>query len=193
MRLHDCVDNMKTDKGTAHSYINLYESLLSTRRESAKHVLEIGIGDFLPDGQNGGSIQMWHKYFPNAIVYAMDIKPLSTVMNELKYNDKIKLFTSVDAYDKSLVDMFFKDIKFDVLLDDGPHTLESMKMFIRLYVDKMSDTGILMIEDVQDPQWFEELKQEVPEHLKSNIKTFDLRHIIGRYDDLVFVIDKMSN
>jgi len=35
------------------------------------------------------------------------------------------------------------------MLDDGPHTLESMKQFIKLYSQIMTDDGILIIEDVQ--------------------------------------------
>jgi hypothetical protein len=193
MSLWGCVDHTKTDKGTTHSYIDLYDKLLCWRKESAQNVLEIGIGDFLPDGQNGGSIHMWHKYFPNATIHALDIKPIRSVMPELRGNAKIKLYTSTDAYDPAVVASTFGDMKFDVLLDDGPHTLESMKQFIRLYSDKINKDGILIIEDVQDFAWFSELEKEVPLELRKYIQYFDLRFIKERYDDLVFVIDTYNN
>jgi hypothetical protein len=60
------VDNSRTDKNTVHSYLPLYESLLSGKRDSASHILEIGI-------YYGGSIKLWHDYFPNAMVYGLDI------------------------------------------------------------------------------------------------------------------------
>ena len=54
----------------------------------------------------------------------------------------------------------------------------------------MTEDGILMIEDVQSIDWIEELKSVVPEYLKKYIQVFDLRHNKGRYDDIVFVINK---
>ena len=78
------------------------------------------------------------------------------------------------------------------MLDDGPHTLESMKQFIKLYSKLMTDNGILIIEDVQSIKWIYILVNEVPEHLKQFIKVFDLRRNKNRYDDIVFVIDKSN-
>jgi hypothetical protein len=78
------------------------------------------------------------------------------------------------------------------MLDDGPHTLESMKQFIRLYSQLMTDDGILIVEDVQSWDWIDILKNEVPEHLKQYIKVHDLRHVKQRYDDIVFTIDKFN-
>ena len=76
------------------------------------------------------------------------------------------------------------------MLDDGPHTLESMLQFIRLYSQVMKDDGILIIEDVQKFEWFDKLAQEVPYQLQKYIQTFDLRKNKNRYDDLVFVVNK---
>jgi cyclopropane fatty-acyl-phospholipid synthase-like methyltransferase len=79
------------------------------------------------------------------------------------------------------------------MLDDGPHTLESMKQFIKLYSQIMTDDGILIIEDIQSFDWIEVLKNEVPEHLKKYIKIYDLRQNKDRYDDIVFSIDKFND
>ena len=78
------------------------------------------------------------------------------------------------------------------MLDDGPHSLESMIQFIKLYSQIMSDDGILIIEDVQSIDWIDLLIKEVPEELKQFIKTYDLRQIKNRYDDIVFTIDKFN-
>ena len=78
------------------------------------------------------------------------------------------------------------------MLDDGTHTLESMKQFIKLYSQIMTDDGILIIEDVQSWDWNDILKNETPEHLKQFIKVYDLRPNKGRYDDIVFTIDKSN-
>jgi hypothetical protein len=78
------------------------------------------------------------------------------------------------------------------MLDDGPHILESMKKFIKLYSQLMTDDGILIIEDVQDLEWIDILKNETPEHLKQFVKVYDLRANKNRYDDIVFTIDKCN-
>jgi hypothetical protein len=192
MSLIQLVDDTKTDKNTLHSYLELYEKLLSPKKDTAKNVLEIGIGPVKL--QNGGSIKLWKDYFTNATVYGLDIIPKECVLDELVNDERVVLFTSTNAYDE----IFFNEnilktnLKFDFMLDDGPHTLESMKTFIRLYSKVMTDDGILIIEDVQSIDWWPILYREVPQHLKKFVKPYDLRKNKNRYDDIVFTIDKSS-
>lgn len=185
MSLERLVDNSRTDKNTRHSYLPLYQELLVSKKETAKNVLEIGIG-------YGESIKLWNIFFTNAHVYGLDIMHMNQVWDGIKNNNKITLYTSTDAYDNDFFKTSFldKNIKFDFMLDDGPHTLESMKKFIELYSQIMTDDGILIIEDVQSMDWIDLLKNEVPTHLKKFIKVYDLRKIKDRYDDIVFTIDK---
>jgi hypothetical protein len=192
MSLEEIVDNLRTDKNTTHSYLPLYQNLLISKKETAKHVLEIGIGDF--GLKNGGSIKLWRDFFTNATIYGLDILPISNVMDEILNNEKIILHTSQDAYNEDffIANFLNKNIMCDFMLDDGPHTLESMIQFIKLYSQIMTDDGILIIEDVQDWDWIEILKNAVPEHLKKFIKTYDLRSNKNRYDDIVFTIDKLN-
>jgi cephalosporin hydroxylase len=187
MSLEQIVDNSRTDKNTTHSYLPLYQNLLISKKESAKNVLEVGIC-------YGGSIKLWSDFFTNADVYGLDIMNDAHVWTGIKNNEKIILHTSIDAYDNDFfVNTFLnKDIKFDFMLDDGPHSLESMKQFIKLYSQVMTDDGILIIEDVQSWDWIDILKNEVPEHLKQYIKIYDLRPNKNRYDDIVFTIDRSS-
>jgi hypothetical protein len=65
-----------------------------------------------------------------------------------------------------------------------------MKIFIQLYSQIMTEDGILIIEDVQSMDWIDELTKVVPEDLKKYIKSYDLRYIKNRYDDIVFTINK---
>ena len=185
MSLQEIVDNSRTDKNTLHSYLPLYQKLLINKKETAKNVLEIGI-------YHGGSIKLWNDFFKNATVYGLDIIHMNDVWEGIKNKEKIILHTSTDAYNKDFftTHLLNKNIKFDFMLDDGPHTLESMKQFIKLYSQIMTDDGILIIEDVQHVQWANELVMEVPKELRKFIKIYDLRRNKKRYDDLVFTIDK---
>ena len=187
MSLEEIVDNSRTDKNTRHSYLPLYQKLLIYKKENAKNVLEVGI-------YNGGSIKLWSDFFTNANVYGLDIMHIDNVWEEIKNNEKIILHTSSDAYDNDFfINNFLnKNIKFDFMLDDGPHTLESMKQFIKLYSQIMTDDGMLIIEDVPSLDWIDILTNEVPENLKQFIKVYDLTKIKNRYDDIVFTIDKSN-
>jgi len=193
MSLVSLIDNTETDKNTVHSYLELYETLLSPKKNTAKNILEIGIGDFKE--KNGGSIKLWKAYFPNAKIYALDILPKSRVLDEIINDERVVLFTSTNAYDEKFFNenILKKNLKFDLMLDDGPHTLESMKTFIRLYSKVMTDDGILIIEDIQSIDWWPILYREVPQHLKKFVKPYDLRKNKNRYDDMVFTIDKSSS
>jgi hypothetical protein len=192
MSLVSLVDNAETDKNTDHSYLELYEKLLSPKKDTAKNILEIGIGDYRV--KNGGSIKLWKDYFTNAQIYALDIIPKHRVLDELVNDKRVVLFTNTNAYNENFFNenILKKNLKFDFMLDDGPHALESMKTFIRLYSKVMTDDGILIIEDVQSIDWLPILYREVPQHLKHFVKTYDLRKNKNRYDDIVFTIDKSS-
>ena len=114
--LSELVNNSYTDKNTIHSYLNLYQKLLESKKETAQNILEVGIGDF--GEKNGGSIKLWKDYFKNSTIYGLDILPISRVMDELITNQRVKLYTSINAYDETFFTNTFlnKNIKCDVLL-----------------------------------------------------------------------------
>jgi len=184
------LDNKITDKNTQHSYLPLYDTLLSPIRDTANNILEVGIGDFT--NHNGGSLLLWHNYFTKAIIYGIDILPVNRVLDEVVNNKSIKIYTEVDAYDKSFVLNNLQGKKFDFLIEDGPHTLDSQEKFIELYSPLLSENGILIIEDIQDINFLKNLKNKTPEYLKKYIKSYDLRNNKKRYDDIVFTIDKIN-
>ena len=181
-----------TDKNIVHSYLPLYEKLLNPIHATAKHILEIGIGDF--NKKNGGSVVMWADFFEAAQIHAVDILPKERIYDELFVNQQIEIYCESNAYEHDFAKKQFEDknIKFDFVLDDGPHSLESMVLCIELYHNLLTPNGILIIEEVQSTDWFDCLKKETPDHLQKYIKTYDLRENKGRYDDLVFTIDKLN-
>lgn len=183
MSLPEIVDNTKTDKNTSHSYLDLYEKLLNSKKNTAKNVLEIGIWD-------GGSIKLWHDYFNQATIYGLDIT--NRIPDIINNNDRIKLYMSTNAYDMMFIknQLINKDVRFDVIVDDGPHSLDSMVVFLSQYSKLLTEDGILILEDIPSIDWIESLKECVPEHLRCFIEVYDLRHIKNRWDDIVLVINK---
>ena len=185
MSLYTLIDNSRTDKNTCHSYLTIYDPLLKPKMLSAKNVLEVGI-------LGGGSIKLWHDFFVNATIYGIDIMPVKNVWPAIKGNDRIRLFTRTNAYDPVFIKREFLDkgIKFDVLIDDGPHNIESMKQFIKLYVNLLTDDGVLIVEDLRSIDWIDILRAEVPAHLQQYIISHDLRKNKNRLDDILFIVNK---
>ena len=181
----DLADNTKTDKNTLHSYLPLYQALLASKRDTARNVLEVGI-------YNGGSIKLWSEFFTNATVYGVDVMPESYVWEEIKNKENIRLLTGTDAYDQTILKTHFveKNIKFDFVLDDGPHSLETQRKFIQMYLPLLAEDGILIIEDIQSIDWIRVLRNEVPASLQKCVMVYDLRANKGRSDDIVFTVDR---
>ena len=80
-----------------------------------------------------------------------------------------------------------------MILDDGPHTLESMKTYVKYYSQLLTEDGILILEDIQSWDWIDIIKAEIPQELQQFVSTFDLRPNKNRYDDIVLVINKSKN
>jgi precorrin-6B methylase 2 len=167
-----------TDKNTTHDYINgFYENEFSKYKNKKIKVLEIGT-------RLGTSIHLWQQYFSKGEITGIDT--WDQILERHKGIDRIT-YLDGDAYDEECV----KSLpKFDIIIDDGPHSEESQVRCIELYLSKLKKGGVLVIEDVQNISTFEVLKNCVPEEYKQNIECIDLRENKGRYDDLMFIIRK---
>jgi hypothetical protein len=172
------VTNNFTDKNTCHSYLEPYENLLKDKQLTCKNVLEIGI-------QHGGSMKLWNDYFVNATIYGIDIDEGPNFLKEFNRVNCLK----IDAYSQQSIDYFInKNVAFDLIIDDGPHTLESMIYFIINYIQLLNSNGILIVEDIPDIAWCDIFKTHVPNGFTYEI--IDLRHVKNRWDDILFVITR---
>ena len=178
--LDKIVDNRLTDKNTCHIYLETYEKLMKDKCLSCKNILEIGIA-------TGGSMKLWNDYFVNANIYGIDINEPHSFLKEFKRVIPLKM----DAYSQESIDYFLKqNIEFDFIIDDGPHSFESMIYFIQNYTKLLANGGTLIVEDIPDINWCETFKTLVPNGYAYEI--FDLRYIKNRWDDILFVIKKIS-
>lgn len=184
MSLKNYIDESRTDKNNTHSYLEVYESLFMNKKYSATNILEIGI-------QDGGSIKLWYDYFSNAKIYGLDIMNYNNIWEELKNKERI-ILSCHNAYNQEFFNIKFSSMQkeFDIVLDDGPHTLASIIFFIKNYSKLLKNDGILIVEDVQNMSWIDEIKKHVPEDLKQFIEVYDLREKKNRYDDILFIINK---
>jgi hypothetical protein len=173
--LDKIVDNRFTDKNTCHSYLETYEKLLKDKHLTCKNVLEIGI-------QRGGSIKLWNDYFVNANIYGLDDDENPKFLEEFKRVKCLKM----NAYSQDSIDYFSnQNIKFDFIIDDGPHTLESMIFCLLHYSKLLAPTGTLIIEDIPSMDWAH-LFERITHKYSENCQIYDLRPNKNRYDDIVF-------
>ena len=176
--LRDACDDHLTDKNTVHSYLEAYEALFSPRRESARDVLELGVN-------HGGSIAMWQRFFPNATVTGVDISMQNVRAN---LSDPRVRLVNADAYTHETT-RALGDRAYDIIIDDGPHTLESMLFVAAHYSALLAPGGVLVIEDIQSMDWVGPITAAFPEHLRQNVSVVDRRSVKGRYDDVLDVLD----
>lgn len=94
-----------TDKNS-HGYDSIYDKYLFTLRNKVKSVLEIG--------SRPGSAKLWLDYFPNAMVYSADLINFSIDNNRHRFvtvdQGKVQTYSNLPQE------------KFDIIIDDGPHT-----------------------------------------------------------------------
>jgi cephalosporin hydroxylase len=167
---------LPTDKTTTHSYGEFYDRELAPYRGRPIRLLEIGV-------DRGGSLRLWDAYFKgHAEIVGIDIDPSRVEPAATWVADVL----AGDAYKESGMPLG----DFDVIIDDGPHTLDSMLSLIRLYAPRLNSGGLMVIEDVQDFCWTGKLADEVSRHPGYRCRAADFRKSKGRYDDILFVIER---
>lgn len=170
------------DKGSVHSYIEVYEELLKPYRSEARNILEIGL-------MSGESLRMWTEYFAGS-VYGMDcdIKPIGgkadlTNMFKEGYNVII-----ADATNPKDIEKYFgkrrNGFKFDVIIEDANHDIGQQIAIYETLKPYLIDGGIYIIEDVQDVDKTRAVFEVI------GGKIVDRRHIKNRYDDVLVIIRK---
>jgi hypothetical protein len=194
MKLSEIHTNFKTDKGTAHSYINWYEQTFEDRREESLNILELGV-------LFGGSLKMWEHYFSNSMIYGIEdfsqkdgqwhyqFEPLDvdSIMEDLNSYDRIS-FMNFDCEDSFKIKENLKDIKFDIIIDDANHKVEQQKLNFQNYYPYINEGGIYICEDVQtmsEAQEIENMILELYPNKEVHVIEFDLNK---KSDDRIVVV-----
>lgn len=129
-------------------YLSEYHRLFAGYRNHPIRLLEIGV-------QNGGSLEIWSKYFSEARrLVGCDINP---ACEKLVYDDpRISVVVgdaNDDATEKKIVNLTAG--RYDVIIDDGSHRSgDIVKSFAR-YFPHLSDTGLYIVEDLHCSYWQE--------------------------------------
>lgn len=128
-------------------YLSTYERIFSEYRHKPIRLLEVGV-------QNGGSLEIWSKYFPMAVkLIGCDINPACAA---LQYQDARISVVVGDANSESAAKQIAAHAEgFDLVIDDGSHRSgDIIKTFAR-YFPKIVEGGMFVAEDLHCSYWQE--------------------------------------
>ena len=143
--------------GYTQHYVDVLENNTTPEynpRDDFKKVLEIGV-------ETGRSHRLWLEYFPNANVYGYDIfkygvEEFNRLQEGNPYLDRSIMFEG----DQSNVDDLQKFLSehggdFDMIIDDGGHTMEQMQTSLNYLWNSLKSGGLYVIEDLHScsNQW----------------------------------------
>ena len=123
-------------------YFPIYEKHFGPIRNKPIKILEIGI-------LNGGSLEMWRYYFPEATIVGIDINPVCKEHEQEGINVRIGDQTD-ENFLQSLIDEFGD---FDLIIDDGSHHVNHVNKTFQFLFTKLANGGIYFIEDTHAAYW----------------------------------------
>lgn len=129
-------------------YLSSYDLLFRDFRSRKVRILEIGI-------QNGGSLEVWAKYFPNfEKIVGCDI---DEKCSRLTYDDDRISVVVGDATDPTTEQRIIGlSGQFDIIIDDGSHESgDIFKAFAR-YFRHLAPGGLFVAEDLHCSYWKED-------------------------------------
>ena len=170
-----------SDKGTLHCYLPVYDEIMLPYRRKATDILEIGV-------QFGGSMTLWVNYFTRAHIHGID--PTDQLIYPIKSNKRCTYYNA-DGYNQEFITKTFKENSMDIIIDDGPHTLDSMLSFAKIFPSYLKSGGLLIIEDIPSMEWIPIIESYIDKNLMHKTKIIDLRSIKNRFDDLIYIAYKI--
>ena len=127
------------------SYLVEYDRLFNPYRHKPINLLEIGI-------QNGGSIEIWAKYFEKAqTIIGCDINP---DCESLRYDDpRISIVVGDANATKTYQKITKINTGFDLIIDDGSHTSGDIIQTFDKYFPQIKEDGLFVAEDLHCSYW----------------------------------------
>jgi len=149
-----------SDKSSKHNYHHMYSYILNDISSEKINILEIGLGTNDPklvssmgsDGRPGASLYAFKQYLPNANIYGADID------KNILFNEKQIKTCYVDQLDIKTFENIkntFGDIKYDLIIDDGLHSIAANLNTLLFALNNIKINGWIVIEDIHIPDnWF---------------------------------------
>ena len=166
-----------SDKSGFHTYEYVYDNLFEDR-SVVSEILEVGIA-------YGGSARAWKSLFPNAMITGLD-NNIDTFFHEDRIVSMFVDQTRGWTFDNFI--KIVKDTKYDLIIDDGCHSLNETVLTFRKLLPLLKHGGIFVVEDIREdllPSWI-----EIVEELKSHGYKYTLYNMMDKatcYDDNIVI------
>lgn len=163
----------KGDKGTIHSYMDLYQEHILNKDKCS--LFEIGICE-------GHSIAMWKEFLTNGEIWGIDIDT-----SVIKFDLSGCTIIRGDATNEGIVN-FLNGKKFDYIIDDGSHLISHQIKSFELLFNSLKDDGKYFIEDITYENSL--ILEKLLSTNNFKFEKFDFIKKSGRNDDIIFIIYK---
>ena len=130
------------------SCLVFYNDIFDDYRKKNVRVLEIGV-------QNGGSLELWAKYFPNAErIVGCDI---NQCCSNLQFeDDRISVVIGDASAAHTANEIFDISEYFDIIIDDGSHESGDIIRVFSRYFGRLVPGGVFVVEDLHCSYWKED-------------------------------------
>ena len=124
-------------------YFEIYERHFQRYKNKKVVILEIGV-------YRGGSLEMWRKFFgPQCEIIGVDINPLCKRFED----EKTKIFIGSQDDREFLRELKSEISKVDILIDDGGHMMDQLKITFEELYDCVAEDGVYLVEDLHTCYW----------------------------------------
>lgn len=134
--LADMGRETRSDKGSDHSYLEVYDQIFDRFRDRPIRLLEIGV-------LGGESLRLWQRYFPRAEITGIDI-----ALNGLDVPGC--QLVECDQTDRRAIEELWPDEHFDLIIDDGSHRVADQLQSLCYLWPKLRSGGLYIVEDVEN-------------------------------------------
>jgi hypothetical protein len=159
-----------------HHYFKIYDRHFKQFIGKNPKILEIGVS-------RGGSLEMWNHYFDNkCTIYGIDVNSECLTVPEQLQLTNVHISIG-DQENRDFWKDYLKDKpKFDIVIDDGGHTMNQQIVTYEEIYDQISDNGVYLCEDLHTSYWNEwggglNEKQTFIEYSKNFIDMINFYHI----------------
>lgn len=138
----------QTDKSGGHAYAGIYQHYFRRFKFKRIKLLEIGIGGYEAAYAGGGSLRMWRRYFPFAMVYGIDIHDKTPHQER-----RIHTFRGSQSDTDFLRQLASYVGELDIIIDDGSHHSSDVIASFKALFPQLKSGGLYVIEDTQTSYW----------------------------------------
>ena len=182
--LHMWQHPLGTDKEWPHTFLSGLYSRKLLKEHNVHSDLESGYA-------NGASLALWLHAFPQATIVGVDINECTNPHPALQVSERLSMLRA-DAYSPEFIDSLSR--KFDVIIDDGPHTVESQISALNLYNRFLNQGGFLVIEDIaKGLVTARAIRKACKKEIRRNLVYYDFRKMRNHFDNCLVVYFENSD